>query len=130
MQNIINPISEVIKSLYNIDFTPEISPAPKPELGEYCVNIFPIVKQVGKAPNIISGEVANELAKQKEIFSSTSATGGYVNFFLTDFVWLDLFSGLDQPTNLPTNQPTIIVDYIGANIGKLLHIGHLCTPSI
>ena len=25
---------------------------------------------------------------------------------------------------------TIIVDYIGANAGKPLHIGHLCTPSV
>ncbi|MEI6711811.1 MAG: arginine--tRNA ligase [bacterium] len=23
---------------------------------------------------------------------------------------------------------TVIVDYMGANIGKPLHIGHLCTP--
>jgi len=28
------------------------------------------------------------------------------------------------------NNQTIVVDYIGANIGKPLHIWHLCTPSI
>ena len=94
MQNITSSISQVIKSLYNIDFSPDISPAPKPELGEYCVNIFPIVKQVGKAPNIISEEVANELAKQNETFKNTSATGGYVNFFLADSVWLELFKNI------------------------------------
>jgi arginyl-tRNA synthetase len=94
MQNITSSISQVIKSLYNIDFSPEISPAPKPELGEYCVNIFPIVKLAGKAPNIISEEVANELSKNADIFRSTSATGGYVNFFLTDSVWMILFREL------------------------------------
>lgn len=94
MQNIQEHIHRIINSLYGIDFTPEISPAPKPELGEYCVNVFPIVKQTGKAPNIISEEVANELAKQSEIFHSTSATGGYVNFFLADTVWMDLFREL------------------------------------
>jgi arginyl-tRNA synthetase len=134
MQNIQTLISENIKSLYGIDFSPEISPAPKPELGEYCVNIFPIVKQVGKAPNMISEEVAKKLAENTEIFVSTSATGGYVNFFLTDKVWIDLFSNLEQNPPNPLSQEgtksTIIVDYIGANIGKPLHIGHLCTPSI
>jgi arginyl-tRNA synthetase len=131
MQNIQNIITGTIKSLYSLDFSPEISPAPKPELGEYCVNIFPIVKQVGKAPPMISEELANELAKNTEIFKSTSATGGYVNFFLTDKVWMEIFQWLE---NLKTwkleNSQTIIVDYIGANVGKPLHIGHICTPSI
>ena len=94
MQNISSLISLTIKSLYGIDFSPEISPAPKKELGECCVNIFPIVKQVGKAPNIISEEVAKELAKKTEIFKGTSATGGYMNFFLTDTIWTGMFADL------------------------------------
>jgi arginyl-tRNA synthetase len=134
MQNISSLISTAIQDLYHIDFSPEISPAPKPELGEYCVNIFPIVKQVGKAPNMISEEVAKKLAENTEIFVSTSATGGYVNFFLTDRIWINLFVDLEQNLPSPLSQggikPTIIVDYIGANAGKPLHIGHICTPSI
>ncbi len=129
MQHLSSLISSTIHSLYSLDFMPEISPAPKKELGEYCVNIFPIVKQVGKAPNIISEEVAKELAKQSEIFKWTSATGGYVNFFLTDTVWWEIFWSLDIGAKEKNNE-TIVVDYIGANIGKPLHIGHLCTPSI
>jgi len=30
----------------------------------------------------------------------------------------------------PGKRETIVVDYIGANAGKPLHIGHLCTPSV
>jgi arginyl-tRNA synthetase len=26
-------------------------------------------------------------------------------------------------------QETIYIDYIGANVGKPLHIGHMCTPT-
>ncbi len=137
MQNISSLISLTIKYLYGIDFSPEISPAPKKELGECCVNIFPIVKQVGKAPNIISEEVAKELAKKTEIFKGTSATGGYVNFFLTDTIWTGMFADLCEKQEIKSlsteeweEKGTIVVDYIGANIGKPLHIGHLCTPSI
>lgn len=129
MQKIQDIIRYAINSLYQVESRPEISPAPKKELGEYCVNIFPIVKQVGKAPNIISEEVAKELAKQSEIFKWTSATGGYVNFFLTDTVWWEIFWSLDIGAK-EKNSETIVVDYIGANVGKPLHIGHICTPSI
>ncbi len=147
MQEIQNIIQSVLHTLYGIESSPEITLAPKPELGEYCVNIFPIVKSVGKAPNLISEEVAIELAKHTEIFTSTSATGGYVNFFLTDGVWIELFSSViakheaiqektDQDFSATAlafarnDKPTIIVDYIGANAGKPLHIAHICTPSI
>lgn len=130
MQKIQNTIKSIIHELYSVDFTPDISPAPKKELGDYCVNVFPIVKTVGKAPNIISGEVAEALARHTDIFASTSATGGYVNFFLTDSVWLEIFRALHEQTSERADEQTIVVDYIGANVGKPLHIGHICTPSI
>lgn len=55
--------------------------------------------------------------------------GGYVNFFLTNASWMDLFASLSTQGKAANNE-TVVVDYIGANAGKPLHIGHLCTPSI
>lgn len=131
MNTIQELIQETILALYHRDFSPEISPAPKPELGEYCINIFPLAKPLGKAPNIISEEVASRLAQSSNIFRSTSATGGYVNFFLTDTIWLDIFRDVAYKEQVKHGKgPTIVVDYIGANVGKPLHIGHICTPSI
>lgn len=135
MQSISSLIQSVIHSLYNSDFTPEITLAPKRELGEYCINIFPLAKIGGKAPNIISEEIAVKLGEHTDIFPGVSATGGYVNFFLTDTVWLSLFQDF-QKQSLGTqhgksrieNQQTIVVDYIGMNVGKPPHIGHICTP--
>ncbi|GAB0174815.1 MAG: arginine--tRNA ligase [Candidatus Altimarinota bacterium] len=129
MKNIETLISESLKSLYGVDFFPEISPAPKPELGEYCVNIFPIVKQVGKAPNIISEEVAKELAKHSDIFKNTSATGGYVNFFLSDRVWMEIFSKIGDLNQKDKNGKNAIMEIFSLNVGKPLHIGHLCPTS-
>jgi arginyl-tRNA synthetase len=122
MQNISSLISTAIQDLYSVDFSPEISPAPKPELGEYCVNIFPIVKIVGKAPNIISEEVAKKLAENTEIFVSTSATGGYVNFFLTNKVWIELFSSIMNLKRKEKNGKRAIVEIFSLNVGKPLHI--------
>ncbi len=130
MNTINSLITSTLRSLYNSDYTPEISVAPKPELGEYCINVFPLAKTAGKAPNLISEEVATELAKHTDVFVSTSANGGYVNFFLTDAVWLNLFASTKNESPKTKNWETIVVDYIGANVGKPLHIGHICTPSI
>jgi arginyl-tRNA synthetase len=127
MQNILSLITEAIHTLYGINFTPDISVAPKPELGEYCTNVFPLAKTLGKAPNLIADEIATELTKEHDTFVSTSATGGYVNFFLTDRVWITLFESLDT-WKRNTDQWTIVVDYIGMNVGKPPHIGHICTP--
>jgi arginyl-tRNA synthetase len=129
MKNISSLIYTAIYDLYHIDFSPEISTAPKPELGEYCVNIFPIVKQVGKAPNMISEEVAKKLAENTEIFVSTSATGGYVNFFLTDTVWIELFTSITNLGPREKNNKTAIIENFSLNVGKPLHIGHLCPTS-
>ncbi len=129
MQNISSLISSAIQSLYQIDFSPEITPAPKSELGEYCIGVFQLAKPLGKAPNLIATELAGELAKHTDIFVSTSSIGGYVNFFLTDTVWMEIFRGINAQKKEKNNE-TIVVDYIGANVGKPLHIGHICTPSI
>jgi len=52
-----------------------------------------------------------------------------VNLFLADGVWMDIFQSTTNQEPKAKNE-TIIVDYIGANAGKPLHIGHICTPSI
>ena len=97
MQNIQSIILASIQSLFGLELETsaiEISQAPKPELGEYCIGVFSLAKPLGKSPNIIAGEVASELAKHTEVFTSTSATGGYVNFFLTESMWLSLFADI------------------------------------
>ena len=137
MKNIQSLISEIITSLYGVDFSPEISPAPKPELGEYCINVFPLAKILNQLPqwekshefhpHFIATMLANALVKYTDTFTSTSATGGYVNFFLTDSVWLELFQSLEWKKTMQTEK-TIVVDYIGMNVWKPPHIGHICTP--
>ena len=94
MHTIISTISDTIKTLYGIDFSHVLSPAPKRELGEYCINVFPLAKTAGKSPNILSKEIAIELAKHTDIFVATNATGGYVNFSLTDGIWLDILRSM------------------------------------
>lgn len=129
MKELNSIFSEIFWKLYNIsDFSPEILVAPKRELGEYCINIFPLTKTLSRAPQEISEAVAQELLTYPETIVSVNPTGGYVNFFLSSAFWRDFFAGIiDAPQFAPRNE-TIVVDYIGMNVGKPPHIGHICTP--
>ncbi len=120
-------LQEAFLSLYHLDITPTISVAPKSEFGEYCINVFPLAKPLGKAPNAIAEEVAHHLANRTDLFRSVNATGGYVNFFLTDTVWKHLGESIEIAPHEDKNE-TVVVDYIGMNVGKPPHIGHICTP--
>lgn len=42
---------------------------------------------------------------------------------------MDILSQVENTQQEKKNE-TIVVDYIGANAGKPLHIGHICTPSV
>lgn len=102
---------------------------PKKELGDFSFNVFPYAKITKLAPPVIAEKVAEALRQRMEYFRDVSIMGGYVNFFLTNASWADLFSSLSIG-NKPARNETVVVDYIGANAGKPLHIGHICTPSI
>ena len=78
---------------------------------------------------MIAEKIAEGLRSRPEYFKDVSIMGGYVNFFLTNTAWAEVFDSLFIKKK-PANDETVVVDYIGANAGKPLHIGHLCTPSI
>ena len=123
-------ISVHITSLYgDVVFSPTLSAPPKSEHGEYCFGVFTLAKPLGKSPNMIAEEIATLLRKDTIHFTQINTIGGYVNLSCTANVWMDILSQIETTKQEKKNQ-TIVVDYIGANAGKPLHIGHICTPSV
>ena len=123
-------ISTHISTLYwDIVFSPTLSAPPKVEHGEYCFGVFTLAKPLGKSPNQIAEEIATVLRKDTIHFTQINTIGGYVNLSCTASVWMDILSQVENQKQEKKNE-TIVVDYIGANTGKPLHIGHICTPSI
>jgi arginyl-tRNA synthetase len=112
-------------------WTPSVSLdiPPKKELGDFAFNVFPYAKITRLAPPVIAEKIAEELRNHSHYFRDVSITWGYINFFLTNEAWVDIFHSLST-ANKPANNETIVVDYIGLNVGKPFHIAHLCTPSI
>ncbi|MBX9808773.1 arginine--tRNA ligase [Candidatus Gracilibacteria bacterium] len=132
MQQLINIITSHINSLYgDIGFIPTLSAPPKVEHGEYCFGVFTLAKPTGKNPAIIAEEVASVLRGDTTNFKSVNTIGGYVNITCTSSIWSNIITNVTNPEMVkPGSGETIVVDYIGANAGKPLHIGHICTPSV
>lgn len=130
MKNLQSIISAHIDALYSdISFSPTLSAPPKVEHGEYCFGVFTLAKPLGKSPAQIAEEIANMLREDTTHFTQVNVIGGYVNLSCTAKVWMDILSQAENTQQEKKNE-TIVVDYIGANAGKPLHIGHICTPSV
>lgn len=104
----------------------QFSLPPNPSLGDVCINIFGAVKATRVPPPVLSQEVLDVFLKQSYV-TGGNIQGGFVNLFVTDDFFRQELRGYHLPVFTPRSE-TVIVDYIGANIGKPLHIGHLCTP--
>ncbi len=128
MQTLSSLISTHISTLYwDIPFSPTLSAPPRAEHGEYCFGIFTLAKPLGKSPNMIAEEIASSLRADIENFTQVNVIGGYVNLSCTARVWMDILSQVENQQQEKKNE-TIVVDYIGMNVGKPPHIGHICTP--
>lgn len=102
---------------------------PRRELGDFALGVFSLAKITKLAPPVVAERLASAIQDRSDYFHDVTILGGYVNFFLTSKSWTELLSNFSTKDK-PTRNETIIVDYIGANTGKPLHIGHICTPSI
>jgi arginyl-tRNA synthetase len=128
MQTLPSIISAHIAALYSdLSFSPTLSAPPRAEHGEYCFGVFTLAKPLGKAPSQIAEEIANRLREDAEHFTQVNVIGGYVNLSCTASVWMDILSQVENTRQEKKNE-TIVVDYIGMNVGKPPHIGHICTP--
>ncbi len=122
MQSLQSIIATYISIIYgDISFSPTLSAPPKAEHGEYCFGVFTLAKPLGKSPNMIAEEIAAELRKDTTHFTQINTIGGYVNLSCAANVWMDILSQVENAKQEKKNQ-TIVVDYIGANAGKPLHI--------
>ncbi len=99
---------------------------PDRKFGDICINIFPAVKATKTPPPVLAQEVL-DFMKNQNFVTDGNIQGGFVNLFVTDEFYVQELSVWKFPTWEKKNEK-IIIDYMGANIGKPLHIGHLCTP--
>jgi len=122
-------INEIILNLYwisNTDF--KIETPPKKDLWEYCIWFFVLSKNIKKSPIVIALEI-KEILEKNTYISSLNIAWPYLNINLKYDFYTDIF--LNNPLEIIKiwSWEKVVVDYIGVNIWKPLHIGHMCTPN-
>jgi arginyl-tRNA synthetase len=102
----------------------------RPDLCEYqCNGAMAGAKKYGKAPFMISDDVASRLQDNSMFEKVESVKPGFLNITVSgDFVRGYVVRMLHEKhmgVNMPAHEPTVILDYGGANVAKPLHVGHL-----
>ncbi|RAL55797.1 arginine--tRNA ligase [Candidatus Gracilibacteria bacterium GN02-872] len=128
-------LKKIIKELYSIENSEIIlENPPKKDLGDFAFGPFLLAKELKKSPIEIGKEIIEELKKYPEI-TDVSQAGPYINIKLDKSIFTEIFlqdykyfSEKDVFTD--GEGKIIFIDYIGPNVGKPLHIGHMCTPNI
>ncbi len=133
---VISQISKVLWEEYSIEFKDiQLSTPPKSNMWDLSFGCFVLAKEFKKAPAIIAQELSDLLSSEKyripEI-EKVEVAAWYLNFYLSGSVYassLSKFMSKDIYSDISaSNHETIYIDYIGANVWKPLHIGHMCTP--
>lgn len=134
-----NTIQEVLQKVifetYNIQLDDiELKTPPKKEMWDMCFWCFLLAKATKKSPMLIAEELWQKL-KWQDLIEAIQIEWPFVNMKISKTIYtkqfFDIFTHREDflAPNIG-NKQKIIVDYIGMNVWKPMHIGHMCTPNI
>jgi len=121
-------LQEVIKALYNIEVTPQIS-RPAAEFGDYATNVaLQLAGRTGKNPREVAEEIASKLRETGAFSEVTIAGPGFINVRVSgssiarqlEDAWSATFG-----ENKDGNGKTVVVEYPSPNMAKPYSVGHL-----
>jgi len=132
-QEIINLLKKVISENYKLEVEEiKLENPPKKELWDYAFGCFLLARDLKKNPAQIAWKIM-ELIKSEDLIESSSVAGPYLNIKVNKNSFTEKFLDFVKNKNtlqcVSTNNKTIYIDYIWANVWKPMHIGHMCTPN-
>jgi len=135
-ETIIEYLSHILKKEYWLELENiSLTVPPKSEMWDLSFWCFVLAKDLKKSPNQIAIDLKNIIDSNRypapEI-ERVEEVSGYLNIFLSPSIFADSlhsFASIDLYQDIVAQRDeTIYIDYIGANVWKPLHIGHMCTP--
>jgi arginyl-tRNA synthetase len=114
------------------DADPLISASRQEALGDFQSNAaMPLGKKLGRAPREVAQAIVARLdiADIAEPVTEKSIAGpGFINIRLRGDAMARLLEGLDSPglgIEAPAEAQAVVVDLVGVNLSKQMHVGHL-----
>ena len=124
-------LQKVIQDTFGVKIDDVVlSQPPKKDMGDFALGGFQLSRELKKSPMEIVWELEKAIQEDNQgIIEKVIVEWPYLNIFLAggSYFW-DFVSSFNEEEK-QEKKGTIIVDYIGANVGKPLHIGHMCTPN-
>jgi arginyl-tRNA synthetase len=96
--------------------------------GEYTVVVFPISKQIRKAPEITGNEIGAYLKVRSVLIAGFNTIKGFLNLSLTDDFWRNTVTYLDSKPDYwkgGQKHEKVLVEFSSPNTNKPLHLGHI-----
>ncbi|MBR6965172.1 arginine--tRNA ligase [Candidatus Saccharibacteria bacterium] len=125
-------IKNAIKKLFDVDFEPEITPAPKNTGADFSSNIaMKLAGILKRNPR----EVAELISQEFDDIKVEIAGPGFLNFTLSDAYFMGKIDNIcnDFDSSVASDAyagKTVICEFSDPNPFKVLHVGHLYTSIV
>ncbi|MGB0806939.1 MAG: arginine--tRNA ligase [Salibacteraceae bacterium] len=128
--NITNYVNQVLISLFGEQEFPaiQLQKTRKEFVGDYTVNVFPLLKITRKNPMETAGLIGEEMVKTVEFIESYDIVKGFLNLKISASYWNEVFQEITATQNfgfVENSGKTVMVEYSSPNTNKPLHLGHL-----
>lgn len=110
----------------------ELSFPPDPKLGDFSFGCFSLVKKLRKSPAEISSAIASNF-EPDEIIEKVSSAGPYLNLKIANSALFSVLEEVLKEKDLfgnSENEEKVMIEYLGPNTNKPLHLGHARNGSI
>jgi arginyl-tRNA synthetase len=100
----------------------------RPEFeGDVTMNVFPFLKQSGKAPEATATAIGEFLLREEPVVARFNVIKGFLNLVIADSYWLGFLqeAGKRDILALPSTGKKVMVEYASPNTNKPLHLGHM-----
>ncbi|APD07426.1 arginine--tRNA ligase [Flavobacteriaceae bacterium UJ101] len=124
-------IKTALNNLYHFQTDQvELQPTRKEFEGDITLVIFPYVKQLKKAPDMIAQELGTFLQENVSEITNFNVVKGFLNLVISDAYFIQIFNAIKDQVDYgfsqsDKNEPAIMVEYSSPNTNKPLHLGHI-----
>lgn len=129
-QNILNHTLTALNTVFGSQDYPAIQmqKTRKEFVGDYTVNVFPLLKLTKQNPMQTAQALGEELVKSVDFIESFEIVKGFLNLKVADAYWQSIYQEIQGTPNFghgPKSGRTVMVEYSSPNTNKPLHLGHL-----
>lgn len=97
-------------------------------VGDFTVNVFPLLKLTKQNPMQTAQALGEELVKTVDFIESFEIVKGFLNLKVSDHYWQGIYQTIQSTSNYgftANSGRTVMVEYSSPNTNKPLHLGHL-----